>query len=38
LVSYTQNDPIFTKEKELFTIRQEKQRLQKEIEVLKNGF
>ena len=38
LVSYTQNDPIFTKEKELFTIRQEKQKLQKEIQVLKNGF
>jgi len=36
LVSYTQNDPIFTKEKELFRIKQEKQRLQKEIEVLKS--
>ena len=38
LVSYTQNDPIFTKEKELFTINLEKEKLQKEIEVLKNGF
>jgi hypothetical protein len=38
LVSYTQNDPIFTKEKELFTIKMEKEKLQKEIEVLKNGF
>jgi hypothetical protein len=37
LVSYTQNDPIFTKEKRLFTINLEKQKLQKEIEVLKNG-
>jgi hypothetical protein len=38
LVSYTQNDPIFTKEKELFTIKLEKEKLEKEIEVLKNGF
>ena len=38
LVLYTQNDPIFTKEKELFTIKLEKEKLQKEIEVLKNGF
>ena len=37
LISYTQNDPIFTKEQELFRIKQERQKLQKEIEALKNG-
>ena len=37
LVSYTQNDPIFTKEKELFNIRLQKEKLLQEIKVLKNG-
>ena len=35
LVSYTQNDPIFTKEKELFNIRLQKEKLLQEIKVLK---
>jgi hypothetical protein len=37
LVSYTQNDPIFTKEKELFNIKIQKEKLLQEIEALKNG-
>ena len=37
LVSYQQNDPIFQREKALFDIRQEKQKLIKELEILKNG-
>ena len=37
LVSYTQNDPIFAKEKAINNIRLEKQRLINEIQVLKNG-
>ena len=37
LVSYTQNDPIFAKEKAINKIRLEKQRLINEIQVLKNG-
>ena len=37
LLSYTQNDPIFAKEKQINKIRLEKQRLINEIQVLKNG-
>ena len=37
LVSYTQNDPIFTKEQELYNIRLEKQKLINEIKALTNG-
>ena len=37
LVSYQQKDPIFQQEKELFEIRQEKQKLIRELQVLKNG-
>ena len=37
LISYTQKDPIFTKEKELFNIKVQKEKLLQEIEVLKNG-
>jgi len=37
LISYTQNDPIFTKEQELFNIKVQKEKLLEEIEVLKNG-
>jgi hypothetical protein len=37
LVSYTQNDPVYQKEKALFDIRQKKQKLIKELQVLKNG-
>ena len=37
LVSYTQNDPIFTKEQELYNIRIEKQKLINEIKALTNG-
>ncbi len=36
LVSYQQKDPLFQAEKELFDIRQEKQKLIREIQVLKN--
>ena len=34
LVSYTQNDPIFTKEKEIYNIRLQKQKLINEIKAL----
>ena len=37
LVSYTQNDPIFQKEAEIQKIRQQKEKLLREIEVFKNG-
>lgn len=37
LVSYTQNDPIFQKEAEIQKIRQQKEKLLREIEVIKNG-
>jgi hypothetical protein len=37
LVSYQQKDPIFQQEKQLFDIRQEKQKLIKELQVLKNA-
>ena len=37
LVSYTQNDPVFTKEKEIYNIRLQKQKLINEIEALTNG-
>ena len=37
LVSYTQNDPIFQKETQIQKIRQQKEKLLREIEVLKNG-
>jgi hypothetical protein len=37
LVSYQQKDPLFQAEKELFEIRQEKQKLIKELWILKNG-
>ena len=37
LVSYTQNDPIFTKEKEIYNIRIQKQKLINEIKALTNG-
>ena len=37
LVEYQQNDPIFTKQNEINSIRLEKQKLIREIEVLKNG-
>jgi hypothetical protein len=37
LVSYTQNDPIFQKEGAIQKIRQQKEKLLREIEVLKNG-
>ena len=37
LVSYQQKDPIFQAQKELFDIRQEKQKLIRELQVLKNG-
>ena len=37
LVSYTQNDPVYQKEKALFDIRQKKQKLIQELQVLKNG-
>jgi len=36
LVSYQQKDPLFQAQKELFEIRQEKQKLIREIEILKN--
>ena len=36
LVSYQQKDPLFQAQKELFDIRQEKQKLIREIQVLKN--
>jgi len=36
LVSYQQKDPLFQAQKELFEIRQEKQKLIREIQVLKN--
>ena len=36
LVSYQQNDPLFQAQKELFDIRQEKQKLIREIQILKN--
>jgi hypothetical protein len=35
LISYTQNDPIFTKEQELFNIKVQKEKLLEEIEILK---
>ena len=37
LVSYQQKDPIFQAQKELFEIRQEKQKLIRELQILKNG-
>jgi len=37
LISYTQNDPIFTKEKEIYNIRLQKQKLINEIKALTNG-
>jgi hypothetical protein len=37
LVSYTQNDPILQKETQIQKIRQQKEKLLREIEVLKNG-
>jgi len=37
LVSYQQKDPLFQVQKELFEIRQEKQKLIKELQILKNG-
>jgi hypothetical protein len=37
LLSYTQNDPIFTKQKEMVKIKQEKQKLLRELRFLKNG-
>ncbi len=37
LAEYQQNDPIFTKQNEINSIRLEKQKLIKEIEVLTNG-
>ncbi|MEL1225755.1 MAG: hypothetical protein VW963_03350 [Candidatus Neomarinimicrobiota bacterium] len=37
LVSYQQKDPIFQSQKELFEIRQEKQKLIRELQILKNG-
>ena len=37
LVSYQQKDPVFQQQKALFEIRQEKQKLIKEIQVLKNA-
>jgi len=37
LVSYQQKDPIFQAQKELFEIRQKKQKLIRELQVLKNG-
>ena len=37
LVSYQQKDPIFQVQKELFEIRQEKQKLIRELQILKNG-
>ena len=36
LVSYQQKDPLFQAQKELFDIRQEKQKLIREIQILKN--
>ena len=36
LVSYQQKDPIFQAQKELFEIRQEKQKLIRELQILKN--
>jgi hypothetical protein len=36
LVSYQQKDPVFQKKKQLFEIRQEKEKLIKEIRLLKN--
>ena len=37
LVEYQRNDPIFTQQNEINSIRLEKQKLIREIEVLKNG-
>ena len=37
LAEYQQNDPIFTQQNEINSIRLEKQKLIREIEVLKNG-
>jgi hypothetical protein len=37
LVSYTQNDPILQKETQIQKIRQQKEKLLREIKVLKNG-
>jgi len=37
LVSYQQKDPVFQQQKALFEIRQEKQKLIREIQVLKNA-
>ena len=37
LVSYQQKDPLFQAQKELFEIRQEKQKLIRELQILKNG-
>ena len=37
LVSYQQKDPIFQTQKALFDIRQEKQKLIRELQILKNG-
>lgn len=37
LSSYMERDPIFTKERELYNIRLEKQKLINEIRILKNG-
>ena len=37
LVSYQQKDPVFQKKKQLFEIRQEKEKLIKELRLLKNG-
>jgi len=37
LVSYTQRDPIFKKESELYNIKIQKQKLINEINILKNG-
>lgn len=37
LVSYTQKDPIFTKEKEIYNIRLQKQKIINEIKALTNG-
>ena len=37
LVSYQQKDPVFQQKKKVFEIRQKKEKLIKELEVLKNG-
>ena len=37
LVSYQQKDPVFQQKKKVFEIRQKKEKLIKELKVLKNG-